>query len=107
MDQDPETAGLLTQKEAGLMAEILTHAALECGISIIVDGSLRDSSWYEGHFTELRLQYPKLCLAIFLISAPLVDIYKRVTVRWFVEHARVAETIQLIQLNPVIVWCVF
>ena len=60
------------------MAEILTHAALECGMSIIVDGSLRDSTWYERHFTELRNQFPKLCLSIFLISAPLEEIYQRV-----------------------------
>lgn len=81
LQEDAETAGFLTQKEAGVMAEILTHAALDCGMSIIVDGSLRDSSWYEKHYTELRQHFPKLCLSIFLISAPLEDIYQRVTVR--------------------------
>ena len=81
LQEDAETAGFLTQKEAGLMAEILTHAALDCGMSIIVDGSLRDSTWYEKHYTELRQHFPKLCLSIFLISAPLDEIYQRVTVR--------------------------
>lgn len=41
--QDAERAGEVTQDEAGLMAEILTHAALGRGMSIIVDGSLRNS----------------------------------------------------------------
>lgn len=80
IQENAKTAGFMTQKEAGLMAEILTHAALECGMSIIVDGSLRDSAWYEKHYRELRKQFPKICLAIFLISAPLQDIYHRVTV---------------------------
>lgn len=82
LKQNPQTAGFRTQKEAGLMAEILTYAALELGISIIVDGSLRDSAWYESHFQELRSQYPKLCLSIFFITAPLEDIYQRVLVCW-------------------------
>ena len=80
VQEDAKTAGFLTQKEAGLMAEVLTHAALECGMSIIVDGSLRDSVWYEKHYAELRKQFPKICLSIFLISAPLEDIYHRVSV---------------------------
>lgn len=81
LQENAEMAGIRTQKEAGYMAEILTYAALECKMNIIVDGSLRDSSWYEGHFCQLRKQYPGLCLAIFLISAPLSDIYQRVAVR--------------------------
>jgi len=80
LQEDAETAGSATQKEAGFMAEILTLAALECGMSIIVDGSLKDSIFYECHFRQLKRECPKLCLAIFLISAPLEDIYERVRV---------------------------
>ena len=80
LQQDAETAGSVTQKEAGFMAEILTLAALECAMNIIVDGSLKDSMFYECHFRQLKRECPKLCLAIFLISAPLEDIYERVVV---------------------------
>lgn len=79
--QDAERAGEHTQEEAGLMAEILTHAALGRGMSIIVDGSLRNSSWQEQHFRELRRLYPKLGLSIFYVTAPVAEIYKRVRVR--------------------------
>ena len=89
---NPQTAGFLTQDEAGLMAEILTHAALGCGMSVIVDGSLRDSSWYESHFRDLRRLYPKLRLSIFYVYAPVEDVYRRVKVRDHILEKATCET---------------
>ena len=39
--------GYNTQKEAGYIAEILTIIALNEKKNVFVDGSLRDTSWYE------------------------------------------------------------
>ena len=81
LNDDALTAGSMTQEEAGLLAEILTHAALGCGMSVIVDGSLRNSTWYENHFSELRDRYANLWLSIIFVTAPRGEIYRRVLVR--------------------------
>lgn len=41
------TAGTLTMKEAGYIAEILQTHALDTGKNVLVDGSLRDYEWYK------------------------------------------------------------
>lgn len=46
IERNPEKAGELTRKEAGMMAEILTIFALEQGMNVLVDGSLKDAQWY-------------------------------------------------------------
>ena len=46
VQQSPEKAGELTNKEAGYIAEILTLAGLQSGKNVIVDGSLRRVQWY-------------------------------------------------------------
>jgi Zeta toxin len=46
LEKNPEKAGELTRKEAGMMAEILTSFALEQGLNVLVDGSLKDAAWY-------------------------------------------------------------
>lgn len=77
----PEKAGELTRKEAGMMAEILTEAALERGQNVLVDGSLRDAAWYQNYFTVLRHSFPSLKLGIIHITAPIEAIFERVKVR--------------------------
>ena len=49
---NPERAGEWTRKEAGFVAELLTQVALEQGKNVLVDGSLRDASWYRRYFSE-------------------------------------------------------
>ena len=44
--RDALTAGELTMKEAGFVAEILQLVALDNGKNVLVDGSLRDHAWY-------------------------------------------------------------
>jgi hypothetical protein len=77
----PERAGELTRKEAGMMAEILTEAALEHGQNVLVDGSLRDAAWYQNYFGTLRHSFPTLKLGIIHITAPINAIFQRVKVR--------------------------
>jgi hypothetical protein len=56
LERDPETAGTLTHKESCLVAEVLTLAALrdERCLSVVVDGSLRDTEWYSDLFRRIR-----------------------------------------------------
>lgn len=79
--ENAETAGELTRKEAGMIAEILTEAALEKGRNVLVDGSLRDAAWYKNYFEHLRQSYPKLSLGIVHVTAPVEDIHVRVQQR--------------------------
>lgn len=75
------TAGSMTQKEAGLLVELLTHTALQQGRNVLVDGSLRDADWYQSHFRELRHRYPHLQLGILYVTAPVNIILQRVSHR--------------------------
>ena len=76
----PEKAGEMTRKEAGMMAEILTFAALERGQNVLVDGSLRDSDWYQKYFSRLRELFPKIRIAIIHVTAPIEAIFERARV---------------------------
>ena len=76
-----ERAGEWTRKEAGLMSEILTLAALEKGHNVLVDGSLRDFSWYQSYFSRLKRDYAPLRIGILHITAPPDVIYARASSR--------------------------
>lgn len=80
VDKDPERAGVNTRKEAGMLAEILTEAALERGHNVLVDGTLKDAEWYMSYFRNLRFAYPWLKLGIIHVTAPVKDIHERVKV---------------------------
>lgn len=77
---DAARAGDRTRKEAGMLSEILTLAALEGGQSVIVDGSLRDAKWYEEYFAHLRETYPGIKIAIFHVTAPREAVLARAAV---------------------------
>ena len=51
---DHASAGSLTHRESGMMAELAQEQALSEGKNIIIDGSLRDWKWY----------YVVLCCAV-------------------------------------------
>ena len=81
VETSPESAGVLTRKESGFLAEIITKCALERGQNVLLDGSLRDAAWYEKYFSQLRLAYPSLKLGIIHVTAPTEAIFERVEVR--------------------------
>ncbi|KAL7573888.1 hypothetical protein ACA910_012454 [Epithemia clementina (nom. ined.)] len=80
-DDDDESshslAGEWTRQEANLVTEILTQAALQQGRSVVVDGTLRDATWYQVYFQQLRQTYSHLQLAILHITAPPEAVYQR------------------------------
>jgi len=66
----PEHAGEWTRKEAGFVAELLTQVSLQQGRNVLVDGSLRDATWYVSYFSTLRDAYSQLQIGILHIVAP-------------------------------------
>lgn len=80
VDQNPLKAGEMTRKEAGYIVEILTLAALQAGKNVLVDGSLRDSTWYTEYIESLRKQYSMLKIMILHIVAPREAIFARAEV---------------------------
>ncbi|KAL3917456.1 MAG: hypothetical protein SGILL_004704 [Bacillariaceae sp.] len=77
VNENPELAGELTNKEAGFIAEILTLAALQGGKNVMQDGSLRDSDWYQTYFERLRGDFPKVRQAIIHVTAPREAVFQR------------------------------
>lgn len=79
--ESPELAGDLTRKEVGVIAEILTLAALRAGKNVLVDGSLRNSKWYQNYFAKLKQDFPWVRQAIIHVKAPREAVFKRAEVR--------------------------
>lgn len=96
VEQCPELAGEQTRKEAGMISEVLTQAALRKGQNVLVDGTLRDAEWYRLYFQELRAEYPSIRIAILHVVAPREAVLKRaeVSAALFVLYVGVA-------MNPV------
>lgn len=77
VNKTPDQAGEFTRKEAGYIAEILTHISLQRGHNVLVDGSLRDHRWYTTYFASLKAQRATLKIAILHVSAPRDAVMKR------------------------------
>lgn len=77
----PDKAGELTRMESGMMAEILVKAALDQGRNVLVDGSLRNASWYLSYFEQLRQDHEGIRIAILHVTAPRNVILTRALVR--------------------------
>lgn len=61
-----QDAGEMTHKEAGCVAEILAQAALNRGLSVIIDGSLQDVDWHVEYINvcpHLCTEADALCVA--------------------------------------------
>lgn len=77
VQRDASTAGDLTQKEAGCIAEILGYRGLRERYNVIFDGSLRDTSWYLEFFTRLRREFPGIRIMILHIIADEQEVLQR------------------------------
>jgi predicted kinase len=81
LQKNAEQAGAFTRKEAGMLAEILSVAALERGLNVLKDGSLRDAQWYVNYFSKLRHSFPGIQLGIIHVTAPIEIVHERVKKR--------------------------
>lgn len=75
--KDSELAGNMTQKEAGMIAEILGYRALRDRHNVIFDGSLRDAGWYSKYFHQLRVNFPGIRIMILHIVADKDEVLRR------------------------------
>jgi len=66
--RDKRTAGFMTQREAGAIAEIVSEEALARGLNVWIDSSLRDSNWWSTELQRLKRTYPHR-LAILHVTA--------------------------------------
>jgi hypothetical protein len=71
--RDADSSGTLTQKEAGLIQELLTHAGLAARgrvRCVLVDGSLRHQSWNAALVHRVRREHPDVQVALLHVVAP-------------------------------------
>lgn len=63
VERDRRSAGQLTQKEAGLIAEIVSEEALARGLNVWIDSSMRDDVWWVDELQRIRRTYPhRMCI---------------------------------------------
>lgn len=74
---DSEKAGDMTQKEAGMIAELIGFAGLRDRRNVVFDGSLRDVKWYKSYFHRLRQNFPGIRIMIIHIIADRDTVLKR------------------------------
>ncbi|CAJ1913409.1 unnamed protein product [Cylindrotheca closterium] len=72
----PDQVDNLTKKEAGLICEILTLAAIQAGRNVILDGSLSNVQWHLNLINRLKEEYKLLKFGIFNVTAPQKRIVK-------------------------------
>jgi hypothetical protein len=98
---DEQSAGGKTQKEASMLAELCVLCALQKRYNIVIDGSLRDATWYEGYFARLRKGFPGVRIAILHVSAPVESIKANVQKRFLVTGRMVPEDKMLLSIESV------
>lgn len=73
----PDAAGSLTRRESGYLVEIAQETAMKQRKNVWVDGSLRDSQWYEHVFEEIRKNHPAYRIAILYVHANETQVLER------------------------------
>lgn len=79
--EDAATAGTRLHKESALVAELVERAALARGHNVLSQTTFRDVGWYREHIGRLRHLYPRLRLAMMLVTAPREVVLPRVARR--------------------------
>mmetsp|Transcript_33588 Transcript_33588/g.56952 ORF Transcript_33588/g.56952 Transcript_33588/m.56952 type:complete len:297 (-) Transcript_33588:276-1166(-) len=74
----PLRAARLTNRETGMISEILVQEALRRNHNVLIDGTMRDYQWYTESFLKLRKHFPEYRIAIVYIKASLDKIKDRV-----------------------------
>ena len=98
---DPKTAGFKTQKEVGYICELIAAVALEKGLNVLLDGSLRDSKWYLEYIQKLKAKYSTLRLAIIHVKATKETILERCRKRAEITGRLVPESLIIETLEQI------
>lgn len=67
--QRGKDAGTLCHKESGYIQELCQEVALRNRQNIWVDGSLRDTNWFQTIFMDIRTRYPHYRIGIIYVRA--------------------------------------
>lgn len=99
VDQCPTLAEKMTRKEVGYIGEIIALSALQRGMNVLIDGTLRDSNWHQRYIERLRNDFPSLKIAILHIVAPKEAVFERAEKRaaetgWVVPTDIIEETLE-------------
>ena len=100
-NQHPSTAGILTQREAGYIAEIAQRAALDNGQNILVDGSLQGVDWYKKVLQRIRDNYPQYKIVLLYTDAQQSVVKNRIKERAEKEGRDVPQDIWLRSFNAI------
>ena len=90
--RSPSIAGAMTQREAGLIAEVATEEALRRGLNLWVDSSLRDADWWTYELQRIRRTYPHR-LAILHVTATWPRVVQREAKRGEVTGRRIPQDV--------------
>ena len=79
----PLRMGDFTQKEVGLLTELITTIALNGKLDVLVDGSLSNYAWYSEYINQLRTTYGRnnLSIGLIYVTASISTIFKRLDIR--------------------------
>jgi len=69
VSRERATAGTLTHKESGYIAEVAQELAMLHGFSLCVDGSMRDVDWYASRFAYIRENFPEYKIGVLIVTA--------------------------------------
>ena len=99
VDQCATLAEKMTRKEVGFIGEIIALSALQRGMNVLIDGTLRDCDWHKRYIERLRKDFPSLKIAILHIVAPKRAVLERVQKRaaetgWIVPTDIIEETLE-------------
>lgn len=99
VDQCAALAEKMTRKEVGYISELIALSALQRGMNVLIDGTLRDSDWHKQYIERLRKDFPSLKIAILHIVAPKEAVLERAQKRaaetgWIVPPEIIGETLE-------------
>ena len=99
VDQCAALAEKMTRKEVGYISEVIALSALQRGMNVLIDGTLRDSKWHKQYIGRLRKDFPSLKIAILHIVAPKEAVLERAQKRaaetgWVVPTDIIEETLE-------------
>jgi len=97
---DKRSAGAMTQKEAGAIAEIASEEALAQKLNVWIDSSLQDADWWAGELVRIRRTYPHR-LAIVHVTASLARVQEREVQRGMVTGRRIPPNVLRAVYNKV------
>ncbi len=77
LEHAPYKAGRNTRLESGYMVEMAQEVAMQMSKNVWVDGSFRDTVWYQHVFEEIRDNHPKYLIAVLYVYASTETCLKR------------------------------